>query len=121
MANSKLDCPSSSAEGNTKILGIKLHGKVSLLPQPIPVSKEFLLKANEDNNIHADFRFTGKCIEKSCKQWAGNKCGLLNNLLHTMEKNATAIPDCPIRNTCRWHQQEGFAACKICTLVTYIM
>jgi hypothetical protein len=122
MAHKKSDCPSSVASLNSKIIGVKMDGQVHILPQTLPVSKEFFDNSHGTKSHLEDFRFTGKCIEHGCKQWSGGTCGVVTRVLQTFD----AIPGyklspCAIRDTCRWHQQEGINACAVCDQVSYVM
>jgi len=121
MKNKNLSCPSSIANEHAKIIGIKLNEEVNILPQLLPVTNEFLKLANKDNTMLKDFRFTNKCIESSCNKWNGNKCGLVDKLIEKIETQASKIPLCSIRQSCRWYSQKGFDACIICEKITYEM
>lgn len=121
MENKNLSCPSSIANEHAQIIGIKLHEEVNILPKLLPVSNEFLQLANKGNMMLKDFRFTNKCIESGCNKWNGKKCGLVDKLIEKIETQASKIPICAIRQSCRWYSQNGFDACKICEKVTYEM
>ncbi len=119
--NGKL-CPSSKLSKGAYLLGIKNEeNKIDILSEPVKVDGELLEKFNtHDTKAEKALRFTNKCVQSGCKQWTGEKCGVIDNILEKVEEKYIEdnLPDCAIRSTCRWYFQEGASACKVCTLVT---
>lgn len=113
-------CPSSVCEEGGQMLGIvNGEGKVSILSTPLPIDKEFMQMARQTPDIEQRFRFTGTCIEKGCKQWTGNSCGVIERTLKSLagEIQHSGLPKCSIRKGCKWFLQEGKNACKVCPLI----
>ena len=113
-------CPSSKAQVGAKLIGMVTEdGHVNLLHTPLPVTKEFLEVANKSYIPESRFRFTNACMEGKCKQWSGHHCTVIDHVFDAIEGKIakTPIPECGIRPQCRWYNQTGEEACKVCTLV----
>jgi hypothetical protein len=117
-------CPSAPADIASILLGvIKPDGSVAFLPEQIEVSREFLEVAAKGRTLESRFRFSTTCRAGACKQWANDECSLPARLANTPTQASAArgretyIPKCSIRDQCRWFDQEGLAACRICPLV----
>ena len=65
------------------------------------------------------FRFSNTCVESGCKQWKNGQCSVINLIIKTNEHQNIPedLPDCLIRNTCRWFFQRGAEACKYCKYI----
>jgi hypothetical protein len=59
-------------------------------------------------------RLAAKCEEKRCTHFDGSDCKLAARIVASLEPVAGKLPPCAIRPTCRWHIQEGSAACFRC-------
>lgn len=113
-------CPSSRYAEDARLLGIRQgNGKVAILPDPLKIDSNFIQQLQKDVKPEQAFRFVNRCMEQGCKQWSGKGCGIairaVTLLNQVMPKKS--LPLCSIRNDCRWHQQEGNAACGICTYI----
>jgi len=115
-------CPSHRLSKGASLIGIKnKEGKFDMLPEPIKVDQtlyhEFQSHATKPEKV---LRFTNKCVQSGCKQWTGTKCGVIETVLEKVEQQyiEDSLPNCSIRNTCRWYDQRGGEACKVCSLVT---
>ena len=122
MKNQSKLCPSSRFTKGASLLGIKNEkGEMDILKTPIKITTE----------IHEQFsttvakpektlRFVNKCVQSGCKQWTGTKCGVIDSILERVEEQYVKdnLPECSIRETCRWYDQNGSDACKVCPLVT---
>jgi hypothetical protein len=66
------------------------------------------------------FRFTARCREGACAQFAGGKCRVGAAVAAHLEPlEAHALPRCGIRPDCRWWHEQGASACRRCpTVVT---
>jgi len=114
-------CPSSTCKEGSELLGIRqANGKISILPQPLPIDSTFIQRASHPE-IKAEqrFRFTNKCIESGCAQWDQGRCGLSDRLMEFLNHIPTneSLPSCSIRPSCRWFLQSGADACRICPYV----
>jgi hypothetical protein len=63
------------------------------------------------------FRFAAPCLKSSCNNWSGSSCRVAQRLVQILPATANDLPDCKLRTSCRWHQQEGSAACLRCAQV----
>ena len=115
-------CPSAPLYEGSKLLGVVTGETVALLSAPMEVDDVFIKAANKGKAAEEKFRFVNKCMKSGCEQWTGESCGVIKRVLNSMEEKLVedGIPDCSIRSHCRWHQQEGYSACKVCTIVKYI-
>ena len=119
-SDQKTMCPSSQAKEGAQLLGVRQEdGTVAILPQPLPVGKTFIETANRTSPAEQKFRFTNKCVEGGCQQWNGKGCGIADRLVEHLDKLTVSVrlPPCGIRSSCRWHQQSGPDACRVCPYV----
>jgi hypothetical protein len=113
-------CPSGRCEAGSVLLGVvQEDGRVAFLPPGFVVDEEFVRIARAGRNPHGRFRFSTRCVESACRQWRGDRCTVLDDLREPLAPYADAsrLPDCAIRAQCRWHRQDGPAACALCPLV----
>jgi hypothetical protein len=59
-------------------------------------------------------RLAAKCEEKRCTHFDGTDCRLASRIVASLAPVSDKLPPCAIRPTCRWHIQEGAAACFRC-------
>lgn len=114
-----LTCPSYVAKSGAELFGIAgTDGEVIYLKQVIAIDNIFIEETKNGRPAEERFRFSGKCIENACKQWKNNQCGLTQKLIKRINKPiASTLQDCPIRQKCRWYEQEKDLACANCTQV----
>jgi len=123
LSENKILCPSSCCREGAGILGIvKEDGQVELLKKKILINEEFIQIARLGRSPEKRFRFFDKCLKGGCQQWKENRCGLIDQIVNTSietseNKQNDKIPNCIIRNDCRWFNQWGYEACKVCTEV----
>lgn len=113
-------CPSSKCEDGAQLLGIVKHdGHVDMMQHPLPVTKDAASAMQKKGNAEERFRFAGKCIKTGCSQWTGSRCGVIDNVLENIldKVNSALLPECAIRPQCRWFNQNGADACKVCPYV----
>ena len=113
-------CPSSKCKDGAQLLGIvKEDGHVDMLKEAIPIDQNFVDIANSGRLPEMRFRFADKCIKTGCKQWTGERCGVIDNVIHQIENlvQVSPLPECSIRMDCRWFDQSGADACKVCPYV----
>lgn len=118
--NAHLMCPSAPCNKGAMLLGVvQSDGCVGFLPQPLRINEDFIAKARQGRRPEKRFRFTSRCEKSGCKQWTDNKCSVIDRVLRLapINETGTEVPECAIRPSCRWHQQHGFAACKVCSIV----
>lgn len=63
------------------------------------------------------YRFAAGCAESKCQHFDGSACQLAARIARQLGPEVSALPACAIRKTCRWHAQEGAAACHRCPQV----
>lgn len=119
--NKKLLCPSAPAEEKAILLGVvQSDGSVAYIKDKMKVTREFLEITTKKGKPETRFRFSSPCIKSGCAQWANNQCSLPERLAKMIPKSDTAdlpLPSCSIRDQCRWFDQRGAAACRICPVV----
>lgn len=67
------------------------------------------------------FRYSGRCENGACAQFAGGRCGLAQRIAEQLAPVVDALPSCQIRPTCRWHHEIGDGACLRCPQVTTLV
>ena len=113
----KIMCPSSSCEEGSNLLGIiQGDGRVSFISHKLIVNEEFVHIAHNGRRPEKRFRFSNQCVNSSCKQWAGGRCGVIDRIIEDIGpiNELAELPNCSIRSECRWYQQCGGKACAIC-------
>jgi hypothetical protein len=116
----QLMCPSSKCQDGALLLGIvKEDGHVDMLHEAIPVDETFVETAKQGRLPEMRFRFASTCAKNGCKQWTGTRCGIVDKILDHVKDAILeeTLPVCFIRPTCRWYNQNGADACKICPWV----
>ena len=63
------------------------------------------------------FRFAARCEEHRCGHFDGKRCTLGERIVKMLDPVVDALPSCQIRSTCRWHAEQGDAACRRCPQV----
>lgn len=114
-------CPSYAAVPGALLLGrLGEEGHVHILRTPLPVDLAFLdLLDLQGTDPDQQFRFAGPCQKGNCHRWSDGRCGVAEEAVQLIshESPADALPDCGIRDGCRWFGQEGASACTACALV----
>ena len=115
-------CPSAKFTKGAYLIGIKNDkDEIDMLEDSIKITDEIYKKFEEaGTKPEKTLRMANKCLESGCKQWTGEKCGVVNDVLQRVEARflKDQLPKCAIRSTCRWYAQEESTACKVCPLVT---
>lgn len=113
-----LRCPSAQpGMGDVQILGVvagsEEEPRLAYLNEAVPATAEVLAMAEPVAPI-AVFRLAARCEEKKCVHFDGTRCQLAVRIVAMLPEVSESLPPCTIRPTCRWHQQEGRAACLRC-------
>lgn len=122
--DSGYDCPSAQPDmAEARILGVLSRTpdgpRVAYLNAVQPVTAELLDLADGVRPTQV-MRFAARCEERKCTHFDGRDCLLATRIVERMTEVSTSLPPCTIRRTCRWHVQEGAAACLRCPqIVTY--
>ncbi len=67
------------------------------------------------------FRFAVPCAAGRCRHFDGQDCRLVQRVNAGLAPVVDALPPCAVRKTCRWHAQEGAAACHRCPQVVTLI
>jgi len=86
---------------------------LSYLNQHLPVTEETLALAGPAPPTRV-FRFAASCEEKKCMHFDGRDCRLAVRIVQILPAVVERLPPCIVRASCRWHAQEGGAACLRC-------
>jgi hypothetical protein len=95
-------------------------GRMGLLRPPLPVDADFVAAATAGRSPDRRFRFASPCLERGCRQWSDDGCGVIDTALAeppAIAGSPAALPHCEIRSGCRWFSQRGRAACAVCPLI----
>lgn len=120
-----LSCPSGQpGMEDVRIFGV-LGGtaqapRVGYLKREAEVTTQMLQGLGGIDPAHV-FRFSAKCEESRCAQFANGRCGLGKRIAEQLAPVVDALPSCQIRPTCRWHHEEGNAACFRCPQVVTLV
>ena len=126
MAEKNLMCPSSRCEEGAVLVGVILSdGTVAYAAERRVVTQEFVQIARQGRTPERRFRFGGTCIKSGCRQWTGDRCGVVDRVTGLVGADADVqerlndrnLPECSIRAECRWFDQSGELACAVCPLV----
>lgn len=116
-------CPSANPEwDDAQLLGVVLgtaQAPETWFTGVRPVDPAMLAAAAPARPAEV-FRFTARCREGACAQFAGGRCRVGAAVVdHLPPAEAQALPRCGIRADCRWWHEQGADACRRCpTVVT---
>lgn len=123
-ADNKILCPSATCEEGAILVGIVLpDGRVAVSSTEYIVDASFAEEAKKGRDPEARFRFSTKCAASGCGNWKDHKCGVIERVSEHIDKTIGSspedheLPDCFIRDRCRWFQQRGPDACYYCEFV----
>jgi hypothetical protein len=117
-------CPSAQpAMANAHVLGVveptPEGPRVAYLNERVAATAEVLGQA-APLATGSVFRLTATCESSRCTHFDGTNCGLAQRIVARLPAVTERLPPCTIRPSCRWHRQEGGAACLRCPqVVTY--
>lgn len=135
-------CPSATLTGappgeaaalagdGLRLIGlVGADGTVTNLRTPLAVDAAMHAELQRQGAPERRFRFAAPCAERGCGNWqageSGGDCALIGRIRSHVAASGAApeaepgLQPCGIRASCRWWQQDGPAACAVCTLVTY--
>lgn len=67
------------------------------------------------------FRLTARCEEGRCAQYADGRCSLGQRVVDGLDPVVDTLPSCTLRDTCRWHAEQGKPACLRCPQVVTLV
>ncbi len=116
-------CPITECELGAKLIGVKIDNDTfDFLKENIIVDEDLFNVVTAVSNPEKRFRFSNVCLENGCKHWQSESCGCLRKVLSNVESlllnKDTTLPQCSIRERCRWFHQEGRMACDVCPLLS---
>jgi hypothetical protein len=119
MDHGTIRCPSAKCEEGAELLGVVgSDGRTAYLPAGLVVDEAFVQVAAEGRTPEKRFRFANTCAESGCRQWTGERCGVIDRVLALVpDPPAEPLPKCFVRRQCRWFAQSGRAACAVCSYV----
>jgi hypothetical protein len=116
-----LTCPSAQPD----MQGATVFGLIQGTPESPQVAylkKEAVVDLSRLPNLgglspgHV-FRIAAQCEQSKCVHYSGERCALVKRIVANLPEVVEALPACRIRPTCRWHAEEGRAACLRCPQV----
>lgn len=113
---SEVLCPSARCAEGARLLGVVGEdGQVAFAANDIRVDARFVAAARSCRVAESRFRFADACQHGRCAHWTGQRCGVVDIVLVDGRLPvAPAVPDCTIRDRCRWFLQAGEEACRVC-------
>jgi hypothetical protein len=120
-APARIQCPSSRPEmPGSAVFGVVLGSveqpRVAYLDQPQPVTGELLALSGPVAPTEV-FRFSAPCAGGACQHFDGTDCRLASRIVERLPSVVDDLPECAIRDACRWWLQEGAEACFRCPLI----
>jgi hypothetical protein len=120
-ASARIQCPSSRPEmPGSAVFGVVLGSaeqpRVAYLDQTQPVTHELLALAGSVAPMQV-FRFAAPCAGGACQHFDGTDCNLASRIVDRLPSAVDLLPECAIRDSCRWWRQEGAEACFRCPLI----
>lgn len=100
-------CPSHPEEGATGVIGIVRSHNTEWTTTVVPLTDPEL------DAIDGTLRAAGPCRRSACAFWR-ESCQLGAVVASTTSDPTSTLPPCPIRTQCRWHLEQGPAACRSC-------
>ena len=112
-------CPSARCEPGAILLGmVGQDDQVAYITPAMRVTERFVEIAQAKGRPEERFRFAQPCACDGCGHWQDERCGVADTLVALCEPaEAEHLPKCSIRADCRWFDQRGVEACRICPLV----
>jgi hypothetical protein len=111
-------CPSAQPSmSESRLLGVVKSAdgqtEIAYLREPLPITQELLSMAAPLKPTEV-FRIAAHCEELHCRHFDGGSCRLATRIVQILPAVSESLPPCTIRSSCRWHRQEGKAACVRC-------
>ena len=120
LESSAILCPSARMRTGAVLVGIVMSdGTVAFAKDRLVVTPEFARNASAGVSPEKRFRFGDSCMRAGCRQWSGGRCSVIDEVNATVlsDDRLKALPECSIREQCRWFRQSGADACSVCSFV----
>ena len=117
MNDPQLKCPSAVCKPDAQILGTISNGVLAYDPSLPVVSDVPFGQVSGYGNPDKCLRFTSTCIRSRCEKWINDECALVEQVLSFLNPIDGPLPECGIRDCCRWFLQAGERVCQVCPLV----
>lgn len=116
-----LSCPSAAPDWeDAQLFGVVAGTALApetLFTGPQPIDEALLALAAPATPAEV-FRFTARCREGGCANFAGGRCRVAAAVVdHLAPAAVAALPRCGIRPHCRWWHEHGAQACRRCPSV----
>ncbi len=97
---------------------VQADGEIGFLENQVVVDREFAEIAERGRDPEKRFRFSSPCATAACRQWRDGRCGVIDFAVErAQEAGGRRLPNCSIRERCRWYGQHGAKACQVCPLI----
>jgi hypothetical protein len=111
-------CPSARPDWKgARIIGVVrgtvAEPRVAYLSRALPVVDHVLDMAKPAAPTEV-FRFGAPCANEACQHFHESRCHLVEKVVRELPVVARELPDCTVRESCRWFSQEGAEACWRC-------
>ena len=119
-----LSCPSAQpdmedARAFGVVSGSASHPRIAYLKRD--AAEALTLPDLEAIELTRIFRFSGRCETQRCAQFQDGRCGLGQRIVAGLGAVVDAAPSCQVRATCRWHSEQGVAACLRCPQIVTLV
>ncbi|HTV67938.1 MAG TPA: hypothetical protein VMF90_05305 [Rhizobiaceae bacterium] len=114
-------CPSAPLKPGASVFGyVGEDGAVAYLGAPAKVTRDFIDMAGQvERKATARLRIAAPCVKNACRHWE-DRC-MISDFVAASDAAARlgypGVPDCAIREACRWFGQNGFEACRNCRFI----
>jgi hypothetical protein len=121
-ADPATSCPSAQPDmEGARVFGLVTgtpeEPRIAFLKKDAVVTRAMMARLDGLDPTHV-FRFAARCEESRCVHFDGARCQLARRIVDQLDPVVDALPPCLIRPTCRWHAEQGAAACHRCPQVT---
>lgn len=121
MTKRRLLCPSAPADAPDAVVigvvrGTPAEPRVRFTERAVPPTRD-LLNLVDAVTPEEVFRTAAPCACSGCGHFARGRCTLAAKITRHLAAVTTELPECSIRDNCRWFSQEGAAACRRCPQV----
>lgn len=116
-----LFCPSAQpdwegAKAFGVVLGSVEEPRVSYLAEAQPMTQE-VVELTSPVSAAEVFRIAAPCATNRCQHFENGHCQLVSRTIAYLEPVVEKLPQCLIRGSCRWWNEQGKEACYRCPQV----